>query len=75
MGDSFLIHAPRFGSQFCSVESRQSLVEFFDDDTHRTDGTERNLALTLESIDRCIRLRKTFSENLMRYLSEVRREP
>jgi alanyl aminopeptidase len=59
---------PRVGSGFCEPEGRRRVEAFFSDPAHVQEGTARNLANTLEKIDRCIRHRAYLRDALVRYL-------
>ena len=52
---------------FCSAEDHQQVAEFFA--THKVDAAERSLAKALDSIDACVRLRKTQEPNLRTWLA------
>jgi aminopeptidase N/puromycin-sensitive aminopeptidase len=54
-------------SSFCSVDERAQVASFFT--THKVDAAERSLAKALDSIDACIRLRKTQEPNLHAWLA------
>jgi cytosol alanyl aminopeptidase len=69
LGDKHVSRFPRMASQFCAPAQRAAVVEFFKDEAHRASGTERNLRLALERIDRCIRLRGHTEAALDRYLN------
>lgn len=58
MGPSAGPRMPWAGAGFCTAEDREKVASFFADEARRPDGTDRNLGLALEGIDRCVRLRK-----------------
>ncbi|MGB0588158.1 MAG: M1 family metallopeptidase [Myxococcota bacterium] len=72
MGDKYVSRFPRMAQQFCAPAQRAAVVFFFKDEAHRASGTERNLGLALERIDRCIRLRNDTQEALDSYLKVTR---
>ena len=72
IGEKYASRFPGMASRFCAPAQRAAVVEFFTDDAHRTSGTDRNLGLALERIDRCIRLRADTEAALDRYLKVTR---
>lgn len=73
-GPSSARSMPWLGSNFCDLESRAEVEAFFTDPEHTGAGSERNLALALESIDRCIRLRE-LSEDAMHRFLDAQKQP
>jgi hypothetical protein len=71
-GDKYASRFPGTANQFCEPAQRIAVVEFFKDPSHRVSGTDRNLGLALERIDRCIRLRGDTEADLDRYLKVAR---
>ncbi len=57
MGESYRPRLPWVGAGFCTTEDAERVEQFFGDDAHAPEGTERNLGLVLEKIRRCARLR------------------
>ena len=45
------------GGGFCTPEGRATVEKFFSEPAHQAEGSDRNLANTLEYIDRCISYR------------------
>ena len=68
LGDKYAARFPSLAGGFCAPAQRAAVVAFFKDASHRTSGTERNLGLALERIDRCIRVRAESEAALDRYL-------
>ncbi|MGI4827812.1 MAG: ERAP1-like C-terminal domain-containing protein, partial [Janthinobacterium lividum] len=52
---------------FCTVEDRNQVQSFFQ--THPIEAADRALAKAIDSIDECIRLRKTQEPNLRAWLA------
>lgn len=50
-------YLPWMGAGFCDVAARAEVAAFFAEPARRPEGTERNLGMALESIDRCVRMR------------------
>ena len=72
LGDKYASRYPGLASGFCTKGQRDAVEAFFKPEARRPSGTERNLGLTLEGIDRCIRLRAETESALDAYLG-VRR--
>jgi hypothetical protein len=68
LGTKSKARLPRVGGGFCSPEGRQSVASFFSTPEKAPAGTERNLANTLESIDRCVRFRSFVTGDLREFL-------
>ncbi len=68
LGPSAAPRLPWLGGGFCSSEDRQRVADFFADPAHAPSGTERNLGLVLENIDRCARLRDAIRGPLAEWL-------
>jgi aminopeptidase N len=69
MGDYVQRYAPWFGSGFCSLEGRDKVRQFFSEPGRVLPGTKRNLALVLEYIDRCSRLRGDLTGAIEEYFT------
>ena len=68
LGDKYASRFPRLAQGFCTPAQREAVLTFFADPEHLTSGSERNLGLALERIERCIRLRSDTESALDRYL-------
>ena len=68
VGNKSIGDLPGIGTGFCSAEGREKVAAFFADPKHRTEGTERNLAVALESIDQCVRRRQYIATGLATFL-------
>jgi alanyl aminopeptidase len=58
IGDKSSPSLPFIGAGFCTAEDRADVEAFFTGPRGAAEGTERNLKLTLESIDRCMAFKR-----------------
>ena len=73
LGKSAAPKLPWTGAGFCSAEDRARVAAWFDDPARAPDGTARNLGLTLEGIDRCVRMRAQTRAPLAEWLRTTAR--
>ncbi|MCA9540789.1 MAG: ERAP1-like C-terminal domain-containing protein, partial [Myxococcales bacterium] len=69
VGDTARPRLPWMGGGFCTTQERAQVATFFGAPEHAPEGTERNLGLVLEGIDRCIRLRASLHDPLATWLT------
>ncbi|MDP6946176.1 MAG: ERAP1-like C-terminal domain-containing protein, partial [Myxococcota bacterium] len=72
LGDKYASRFPSLASGFCAQGQRDQVAAFFEPEARRPSGTERNLGLALERIDRCIRLRSRTESAMDAYLGVKR---
>ncbi len=70
LGTKTALGLPRMASGFCSQEQLIEVKAFFAEHKGVPEGTERNLNLALEDIERCVRQREAIREPLGVYLKE-----
>jgi aminopeptidase N/puromycin-sensitive aminopeptidase len=70
LGTKTALGLPRMAGSFCSQEQLAEVKEFFAEHKGVPEGTERNLNLALEDIERCVRQREAIREPLKAYLKE-----
>ena len=68
LGEKSAPHLPRLADDLCEPADRDAVAAFFTVEARAPAGTARNLALTLERIDRCARLRAATAEPLRAWL-------
>ena len=70
LGTKTALGFPRMVSGFCSQGQLDEVKEFFAGHKGVPEGTERNLNLALEDIERCVRQREAIREPLKEYLEK-----
>ena len=63
-------YLPWFGNGFCDLADAKRVETFFGQPGKSVPGTKRNLALTLEGIDECARIRAATASQLKAWLSK-----
>ena len=69
LGPTGASYLPRMATGFCSPERHAEVKTFFAEHEGVPEGTERNLNLALEDIERCVRQREAIREPLREYLA------
>jgi alanyl aminopeptidase len=69
IGDKSTPSLPFIGAGLCSPEGRADVEAFFGGPRGAAEGTERNLKLTLESIDRCMAFKRRHEEAARAWLN------
>ena len=70
LGEKSAPGLPSMGSGFCKREDAQRVNDFFSETAHAPEGTEHNLRLVVEGIERCVALREAATEPLRAYLAK-----
>lgn len=64
MGEKTAPRLPWLAAGFCTESERAEVAAYFAKPEHQAQGSDRNIALTLEAIDRCIRVRARTMQGL-----------
>ena len=56
IGEKYAARLPNFAGGMCSAEVIEDVKAFFAEEGHSTEGTDRNVGLVVESIDRCVKM-------------------
>ena len=70
IGDKSSPSLPFVGASFCDAVDRAAVEAFFAGPRGRVEGTERNLKLTLENIDRCMAFKKRHQAGAQAWLEK-----
>jgi alanyl aminopeptidase len=72
LGDKSARSMPNLAGGFCSAEGRKKAQDFFNS-VEKTPGMDRNLALTLERVEQCERLRTLHAERLADFFKKKKK--